>query len=110
MTWIWLVPSRAGEAFSLGLMLIDCLYGHVCVRVCSVASVMPNSAVLWMGVHQALLSVGFSRHEYWSGLPCPPPGDLPNPGIGPAAPSLQIDSSPLRHWGGPSLWNLRLFL
>ena len=31
--------------------------------------------------HQALLSMGFSRQEYWSGLPCPPPGDLPNPGI-----------------------------
>ena len=33
MTWIRLMPSRAGEAFSLGLMLIDCLYGHVCVCV-----------------------------------------------------------------------------
>ena len=31
--------------------------------------------------HQALLSMGFSWQEYWSGLPCPPPGDLPNPGI-----------------------------
>ena len=31
--------------------------------------------------HQAPLSMGFSRQEYWSGLPCPPPGDLPNPGI-----------------------------
>ena len=33
--------------------------------------------------HQASLSMGFSRQEYWSGLPCPPPGDLPNPGIEP---------------------------
>ena len=32
---------------------------------------------------QAPLSVGFSRQEYWSGLPCPPPGDLPDPGIEP---------------------------
>ena len=31
--------------------------------------------------HQAPLSMGFSRQEYWSGLPCPPPGDLPDPGI-----------------------------
>ena len=31
--------------------------------------------------HQVPLSMGFSRQEYWSGLPCPPPGDLPNPGI-----------------------------
>ena len=35
--------------------------------------------------HQAPLSIGFSRQEYWSGLPCPPPGDLPNPGIKPAS-------------------------
>ena len=35
----------------------------------------------WTVVHQAPLSMGFSRQEYWSALPCPPPGDLPNPGI-----------------------------
>ena len=35
----------------------------------------------WTVAHQALLSVGFSRQEYWSRFPCPPPGDLPNPGI-----------------------------
>ena len=34
----------------------------------------------WTVAHQAPLSVGFFRQEYWSGLPCPPPGDLPNPG------------------------------
>ena len=38
-------------------------------------------ATLWTLDHQAPLSMGFSRQEYWSGLPCPPPGDLPNPGI-----------------------------
>ena len=36
---------------------------------------------LWIIAHQAPLSVGFFRKEYWSGLPCPPPGDLPDPGI-----------------------------
>ena len=48
---------------------------------------------------QASLSMGFSRQEYWSGLPFLPPGDLPNPGIkleSPAAPVLQADSLPLR--------------
>ena len=35
----------------------------------------------WTLDHQAPLSMGFSRQEYWSGLPCPPPGDLPDPGI-----------------------------
>ena len=41
---------------------------------------------------QAPLSVGFSRQEYWSGLPCPPPGDLSNPEIEPRSPALQADS------------------
>ena len=40
---------------------------------------------LWTVAHQAPLSMGFSRQEYCSGLPCPPPGDLPNPGIEPAS-------------------------
>ena len=38
---------------------------------------------LWTLAHQAPLSIGFSRQEYWSGLPCPSPGDLPDPGIEP---------------------------
>ena len=41
---------------------------------------MSDSATLWRVAHQALLSMGCSRQEYWSGLPCPPPGDLPDPG------------------------------
>jgi len=45
-----------------------------------------------MVVLQAPSSVGFSRHEYWSGLPCPPPGDLPNPGIEPGSPVSQAES------------------
>ena len=49
--------------------------------------------------HQAPLSMGFSRQEYWSGLPCPPPGDLPDPGI---KASLQVDSLPLSHQGNPN--------
>ena len=42
--------------------------------------------------HQAPLSMGFSRQEYWSGLPFPPPGDLPDPGIEPRSPALQADA------------------
>ena len=38
---------------------------------------------LWTVAHQAPLSMGFSKQEYWSGLPCPPPGDLLDPGIEP---------------------------
>ena len=46
----------------------------------------------WTAAHQAPLSMGFSRQEDWSGLPCPPPGDLPDPGIEPRSPALQVDS------------------
>ena len=46
-------------------------------------------STLWTIAHKALLSKGFSRQEYWSGLLCPPPGDLPDPGIKPMPPALQ---------------------
>ena len=46
----------------------------------------------WMIALQVPLSVGFSRQEFWSGLPFPSPGDLPNPGIEPGSPALQSDS------------------
>ena len=52
---------------------------------------------LWAIVHQASLSIGFSKQEYWSGLPHPPPGDLPDPGMNlclPPSPALQADSLP----------------
>ena len=42
--------------------------------------------------HQASLSMGFSRQEYWSGLPFPSPGDLPHPGVEPGSPALQADA------------------
>ena len=42
---------------------------------------------LWTIAHHAPLSMGFSRQEYCSGLPCPPPGDLPDPGIEPVSPT-----------------------
>ena len=51
--------------------------------------------------HQALLSLGFSRQEYHSGLPFPSPEDLLNPDIEPAFPALRVDSSRLRHQGSP---------
>ena len=57
-------------------------------------------ATLWTVARQAPLSMGFSRQEYWSGLPCPPPGDLPYPGIEPASPApsaRQAGSLPLSH-------------
>ena len=51
-------------------------------------SVVCASVKLWTVVSQAPLSMGFSKHKYWSGLPFPSPGHLPNPGIEPASPEL----------------------
>ena len=60
----------------------------------AVCSVMSDSVTPWTAAHQAPLSVGFSRQEYWNGLPSPSPGDLPDPGIEPVSPTLQADSLP----------------
>ena len=55
----------------------------------------------WTVAHQAPPSVEFSRQEYWSGLPFPSPGDLPNPGIEPGSPALQTDALPSEPPGKP---------
>ena len=52
---------------------------------------MFDSVTLWIVAHQAPLSMGFSRQEYWSGLPFPSPGDVPDPGIEPVSPTLRAD-------------------
>ena len=49
-------------------------------------------ATPWTVAHQAPQSMGFSRQEYWSGLPFPSPGDLPDPGIKPGSPALRADA------------------
>ena len=49
-------------------------------------------ATPWTVAYQAPLPMGFSRQEYWSGLPFPSPGDLPDPGIEPRSPALQADA------------------
>ena len=54
----------------------------------------PTLATPWTIAHQAPLSMGFSRQGYWSGLPFPSPGDLPDPGIEPGSPALHVDSLP----------------
>ena len=62
-----------------------CLVVQLCPTLCDPMDCSPpDSSVHW----------GFSRQEYWSGLPCPPQGDLPNPGIKPNSPALQADSVP----------------
>ena len=76
----------------------------MCVCVLSRFSHVRLFETLWIAACQTPLSMGFSRQEYWSGLPFPPPGNLPHPGIKPASPvssALASDSFPLSHLGIP---------
>ena len=79
----------------LSVLLLLLLSHFSCVWLC----VTP-----WTVACQARLSMGFSRQQYWSDLPCPPPQDLPHPGTEPGSPALQADSLPLSHQGSPSLY------
>ena len=62
--------------------------------------------ILWTVACQAFLSSEFSRQEYWSGLPCPPPGALSDQGIKPGSPALQANCLPLSHQGSISSFNV----
>ena len=62
---------------------------------------MSDSVTFWTVPHQDPLSMEFSRQEYWSGLPFPSPGDLPDPGIQPRSPTSQVDSLPFEPSGKP---------
>ena len=74
---------------------LDCLGRMCCTSLLSHVQPLQPS--------QALLSMGFSRQEYWSGLPFPSPGDLPDPGIEPRSPALQVDSLPSEPPGRPQV-------
>ena len=81
-------------------------FGNPWWGVCVSHSVVSNDS-LWphgLGPCQAPPSTGFSRQEYWSGLPFPSPGDLPNPGIKPGSPTLQAESLPSEPPGKTASW------
>ena len=83
----------------------------VCV-LCHFSCVWPF-VTLWTIARQAPLSMGFSRQEYWSGLPYPPPGYLPDPGMEPAtpaSPALQADSFPTEPPGKPCKEYMRILI
>ena len=63
----------------------------VCVCVCESVSRIRLFVIPWIVACQTSLSLGFSRQEYWSELPFPSPGDIPDPGIKPGPPALQAD-------------------
>ena len=88
-----LSPPRSDQTFAYSLLSVLSHFSHVQLF-----------ATLWTVAHQAPLSMGFCRQEYWSGLPFHSPGDLPDPGIKPTppvAPALQVDSLPLNHRPSP---------
>ena len=88
-TWVSCIAGR----FSTIWATRDALLGkYVCVLSHSVLS--DSSRSLELQSIRLLCPWGFSRQEYWSGLLCPPPGDLPNPGIEPRSLELQADSLP----------------
>ena len=68
-----------------------------------VAKSCPTLVTPWTVARQAPLSMRFSRQGYWSGLPFPSPGDLPNPGIEPRSPALQADPLLTELQGKPSI-------
>ena len=76
------IPSHRGHEGNIYIYFI-----YICAWALS-CSVMSDSAMPWTVAHQLPMSVGFSWQEYCSGLPFPPPGDLPDPGIKPASPTL----------------------
>ena len=81
-----------------------CVMTYVCVLIHF--SHVRLCVMLWTAACQTPLSMRFSRQEYWSGFPCPPPGDLGNPEMepmSPMAPTSQADSVPLSHWGKPTV-------
>ena len=72
----------------------------LCCAVLNLSHVW-HFATSWTVTWQAPLSMEFSRPEYWSGLPCPPPRNLPNPRIKPRSPTFQVDSLPSETPGKP---------
>ena len=74
-------------------LLVNVLIFYYCVYA-KLLSHVRLFGTPWTIAHQSPLSMGFSRQEYWSGLPCLPPGDLPNSGTEPESPALQAYSLP----------------
>ena len=85
-------------------LLVVCVCVCACLSVCLCVCVAQLCMTLCNPVDcspQVSLSMGFSRQEYWSGLPFSSPGDLPNPEIEPGSPALQADSLPSEPPGKP---------
>ena len=85
-------PLFQVSVFSAGRLSPE-VHSTILMRIPGIQAVaVLDAATPWTAARQAPLSMGFSRQEYWSGLPYPPPGDLPDPRIEPRSPELQADS------------------
>ena len=97
--------SEMGKAeFSKGFFLS--LFSNICRIWKSESEVAQSCSTLCDPMdlaYQASPSMGFSRQEYWSGLPFPSPGNLPNPGIEPGSPALQTEALPCEPPGKPGV-------
>ena len=84
----WLVKKKL-MVFPQGANHVyKCISWSLKVKVKSLSHFLLFGTIPWTVAYQALLSMGFSRQEYWSGLPFPSPGDLPNPGVEPGCSAL----------------------
>ena len=83
-----------------------CTCVRVCVRLCVLVAGSCLIVALWTAAHQVPLSMGFSRQEYWSGLPFPTPEDLPDTGTEPRSSALQADSLLSEPRGKSIGWNI----
>ena len=107
VTKLTVLPRELSQKVVKDLKAPDC-FSSSSLSVLSCSVVSDSFVTPWTVTHQAPPSLGFSRQEYWSGLPFPSPGDLANPGIEPRAPALQVESLPSGPPGKPpsSLYQL----
>ena len=105
--WKWLEANWIEIYFHISLVLFFLSVLHI-LNMMSIKKVKVKSlscvwlfATPWTVAYQAPPSMGFSRQEYWSGLPFPSPGDLPDPGIEPGSSTSQADALPSEPPGKP---------
>ena len=87
-------PQLTGGACTLSLLWVILFFFFLIMSSSEVAQSYQTLQPPWPVPYQTSPSMGFSRQEYWSGLPFPSPGDLPDPGSDPGSPTLQADALP----------------
>ena len=97
--------SLLQECFFVAESLTTCSIFHYQQSEVKSLSRVQLFATPWTAAYQASPSMGFSRQEYWSGLPFPSPGDLPDPGIEPGSPALEADALTSEPPGKPKISN-----